>query len=172
MSWKEIEGFNEYYVNEKGQILSLKGKTPRILKQNIVANGYLGVSLCKDGKTYSKRVHILVAKAFLENSENLEQVNHKDEDKTNNSVDNLEWCTAKYNANYGHRNDKISESLTGIERPYQYRAIIQRDKEGHLLMIYRSIKEATEAGYTEAGISNCCRNRLKTHRGYIWEYVA
>lgn len=118
--WKDIPGFeNIYQVSNIGNVKTLdkyvnssiknnnkvKRKT-KILKQ-YNKNGYLQVSLSKENKRYYFGVHRLVAMAFLPNTNNLPQVNHKDENKLNNKVDNLEWCSAKYNCNYGTRNSKI-----------------------------------------------------------------
>lgn len=106
---KEYEGYYEVsnlgrvrsidrYVNTKGD--SKRIRNGRVLK-GILHNEYVWVTLSKDNLKSKKRVHRIVAEAFLPNPDNLPQVNHKDEDKTNNNVDNLEWCTAKYNMNYG-----------------------------------------------------------------------
>ena len=75
--------------------------------------GYLQVHLSKNGKHYAKSIHRLVAQTFIPNPNNYSQVNHKDEKRDNNNVENLEWCNCKYNNNYGNRNKKISESISG-----------------------------------------------------------
>lgn len=111
--WKPIKDFNGYEVSNTGQVRSTnyrgKGVT-RILKTSPdKMTGYMKVALIKDGKTKPKTVHRLVADAFIENPNNYPCVNHKDEDKTNNHVTNLEWCTHKYNANYGTRNERAGE---------------------------------------------------------------
>ena len=80
----------------------------RILSQSFAGCGYKSVMLSKDGCVKRHNVHRLVAQAFIPNPNNLPEINHLDEDKTNNCVDNLEWCTPKYNSNYGNRNKKIS----------------------------------------------------------------
>lgn len=110
MEWKIIDGFTDYRVSENGDVYSTKRN--KILRQHERKN-YLGVYLyAKDNRQY-KLVHRLVANAFIPNPNNLPQINHKDENSLNNCVDNLEWCTAKYNCNYGTHIEKIRERMKG-----------------------------------------------------------
>ena len=126
--WRPIEGYEGLYeVSSYGRVRSLdryiknghssyrlhKGKVISLLKGEY---GYIQVNLYYNGKNYKKYVHRLVAQAFIPNPNNLPQVNHLDEDKTNNRVENLEWCDAKYNINYGSRKDKARE--TAIKNGY------------------------------------------------------
>ena len=95
----------------------------RILKPRISkSTGYVRVELCKNGSHKTCNIHRLVALVFLPNPNNYPEVNHKDEDKTNNALDNLEWCTPEYNKNYGTRNTRISEyrktNQFGTDNPY------------------------------------------------------
>lgn len=117
--WKDVKGFEGYYeVSNLGRVRSvdrvifdnvrkcdrlLKG---RILKKRYHTGGYNVVAFCKEHIIVNKFVHRLVAEAFIPNLDNLPLVNHKDEDKTNNCVDNLEWCDAKYNNDYGTRKER------------------------------------------------------------------
>ena len=132
--WRPIEGYEGLYeVSNTGQIRSLdmylkcKGKSYRLQKGKVLSpskntDGYLQVGLCCNGKYKKCLVHRLVAQVFLPNPDNLPEVNHLDEDKTNNRVENLEWCDRKYNLNYGSRQDKVRESKlksgywTGLSR--------------------------------------------------------
>ena len=115
--WKAIAGYEGLYeVSNLGRIKSLSRidsrgykRNEKILKLNKDSGGYLKVSLYKNGKPKQYNVHRLVAIAFIPNPDNLPEVNHKDENRINNYVDNLEWCNRKYNCNYGARNSKISE---------------------------------------------------------------
>ena len=107
MIWKAINNFPGYYISNTGEVKSTKyqGQFKRkssdgLLKQRTYKSGYKYVNLYKDGHMHSIKVHRLVAQAFLDNPNNLPQVNHKDENKANNDVANLEWCTAKYNMSY------------------------------------------------------------------------
>ena len=99
--WKPIKGYESLYeVSNLGRVKSLKWGKERILRTDKSNNGYLRVVLCKDGKKKKYLVHRLVCESFLPNSNNLPEVNHKDENKTNNKVDNLEWCDRTYNNRY------------------------------------------------------------------------
>ena len=122
--WKDIKDFEGLYqVSNLGKVKRIKSiivdisqggvrtrEIPeRLLKQSFVGCGYCSVMLSKKGKVRRFNVHRLVAEAFIPNPSNLPEINHKDENKTNNREDNLEWCTPKYNANYGNRNSLISK---------------------------------------------------------------
>lgn len=168
--WKDIEGYEGLYqVSNLGRVKSLEryiydtiGRKQyvkeRILKQYTV-KGYKQVSLLFSNKHKRKMVHRLVAEAFLPNPNNLPQVNHKDECKTNNYVENLEWCDASYNINYGTRNQKISK------------VVLQFTKEGDLIAIYPSTREAErQTQILHSAISACCKGRLKTSGKYVWKY--
>jgi len=106
--WVDIEGYEgQYQVSNTGYVKSVKRN--RILKATNV-HGYLQISLSDHGQIKKRLIHRLVAETFIPNLENFPQVNHKDENTMNNSVENLEWCTVKYNNNYGSRNSRISSS--------------------------------------------------------------
>ena len=104
--WKDIKGYEGIYqISNKGRVKSLHYGKEKILSGTPIKGGYLFINLSKNGKTKPFYIHRLVAQAFLPNPDNLPDVNHKDEDKTNNYVENLEWCSRKYNINYGNRNE-------------------------------------------------------------------
>ena len=123
--WKDIEGYEGIYqVSNKGRVKSLKRKicsnsnnhkyntlSEKLLKLS-GGGKYIQVILCKDGKTSAKLVHRLVAQAFIPNPNNLPCVNHKDENKKNNDVRNLEWCTYKYNNEYNGRIEKCKDKIS------------------------------------------------------------
>lgn len=104
----------------------------------------------------------MVALAFIPNLNNSPLVNHKDENVSNNTVDNLEWCTHKYNSNYGTRNKRISESLS--------KKVCQYTLDNKLIKVWNSSKERTNCGFDNAHVLECCRGKRKTHKGYKWSY--
>lgn len=121
--WSPIEGFNGYYwISDRGRVKSLKSsKEEKIVSTKVSKTGYEIVTLYNgDGTRTDYRVHRLVALAFIPNPKNLPQVNHKDEDKENNYVDNLEWCDSKYNNNYGTRIDRAISNTNYRERSKKF----------------------------------------------------
>ena len=171
--WKDIKGYEgKYQVSNYGIVKSLNyrrtGKE-QLLKPALQTTGYFSVMLCKPLKRF--QIHRLVAEAFIPNPDNLPQVNHKDEDKTNNHADNLEWCTNKYNSNYGTRVKRICESLS--KKVYQYTL------DGELVKEWKSTKECGRNGFNQQSIVKCCKGgyfhnnkwvNITQHKGYKWSY--
>ena len=161
--WKPIKDFEEKYaISNYGKIKNIK--TNKILKEKKNKRGYLYIGLFKNKKQYAFRINRLVAQAFIPNPNNYPQVNHKDENKLNNCVNNLEWCTAKYNANYGNRNKKLKGYFPSVK-------IIQYDLQNNFIKEWESMKIASKKlNICRTNISECCRNLRKTAGGYIWKY--
>lgn len=188
--WRPICGYEGLYeVSNLGRVKSLDynhTKQEKILRQVKMKNGYLYVNLYKNTKMKLCRIHKLVANAFLENPNGYTCVNHKDEDKTNNCVDNLEWCNQKYNVNFGTgikrrvtntdykaRTNKIDYKAISEKQkndPNKSKTVYQYDKQGNLIKIWESANECKRNGFNQGHISACCRGELKSHRGYIWSY--
>lgn len=159
-NWKNVAGYEGLYqVSDLGRVKSLKYGKVRILKPQPDGDGYPYVTLCREGKRKLIHIHRLVAKAFIPNPLNLPVVNHKDENPKNNTVDNLEWCTVKYNNNYGTCKARRSK------------VVLQYDKSGNLVREWPSTKEVQrQTGFAQSNISNCCRGKYKSSHGYIWRF--
>ena len=169
-TWKAIAGYEGLYeVSDMGRVKSLKFGKERILKPEKNNCGYLQVVLYKDGQKKIPSVHRLVAKAFIPNPNNLETVNHKDEDKTNNEISNLEWMSIKDNNNYGTRSKRASE--TQINDKNKSKVVQMFDRQGNLLKTFPSTNEAERVtGIYKSCISECCNGKKKSAGGYIWRY--
>lgn len=173
--WKDVKGYEGYYqVSNLGKVRSLdrvdtlgyhrKGK---VLTDNSDKDGYHQVGLFQGGKGKACKVHRLVAQAFLENPDNLPQVNHKDEDKTNNVVSNLEWCTAAYNMNYGTRNERARKAITRT----QGKPVYVIPSSGHHYYFDSLAKAAVLLGLSEGAVSSCLNGKLKHHHGFTFEWA-
>lgn len=169
--WKPVTGYEGCYeVSNLGRIKSLaRHSTPtRIVKAVIDKYGYLRITLCKNSKCRNVLVHRLVAMEFVENLDGKPQVNHKDENKTNNVADNLEWVTCLENNNYGTRNVRVSKS----KRNKNCKKILQLDMEGNIIKEWVSISEVyRQFGYDTGLLSKCCKGMKKSAYGYLWTYV-
>lgn len=162
--WRPVPEFeNLYEVSSSGEVRSLCKRYRneiRLLKQGVGSKGYLNVTLCAGGKQKTVNVHRLVASVFLPNPDNLPCVNHKDENKTNNKVENLEWCSYYYNNTYGERLTKSALKRgipvicieTGVKYPSAYAA--------HRM-----------TGITQSKICLCCHGKAKTAGGYHWAFI-
>ena len=187
--FKDIEGYEgSYQVSNEGRVKSLKFGKERVLRPTVDEYGYLRVGLYIGRNKKTRRVHRLVAQAFIENPDNLPEINHKDENKANNNVENLEWCTSKYNCNYGSYNQKLSEAHKGKPNPWATKALTNRSdqsipvdmlsKQGEFLRNFPSESEAIrflrENGFPKASfvnISKCCKSQRNTAYGHKWRYT-
>lgn len=143
-----IKDFPEYAVDMLGNVYSFKYGKTRVMKANPTLKGYLQVSLALNGKLYPRRVHRLVAEAFIPNPNNLPQVNHKDGNKLNNSVENLEWCTNSYNLHHsweqGLREDVRNKARETINKVRVSKPVEMVDFEsGNVLATFDSGKDAS-----------------------------
>jgi len=174
--WKDIVGYEgKYQISSLGNIRSLRyngGNHIRNLVPNDNGHGYLSIALCDgEGKRKLFYIHRLVADAFLDNTDNLPQVNHLDHDRKNNSVDNLEWCSVRDNLLYGTTHSRSVETLRAT---YPSRkAVAQYDSLGNLVEIYGSAREAArKTGLNSSSISRCCNNKMKTTGGYGFAFYS
>ena len=173
--WKAVSGYEGLYVvNSCGVVKSLGrsltrkdgrsyNREERVLTQHTDTKGYMKVHLCKDGKPKNAFVHRLVAQAFIPNPDNLPQVNHINEDKSDNRVENLEWVTCRENVNHG----------TGIFRNAIARSVpVVRISQDGGTKWFRSASHAAKVMHiVSQGIQNCCAHRQRTYKGYQWEYA-
>lgn len=156
MEFKIITGHPDYLVSKLGEIFSLKSN--RNLKPYKTSKGYLQVRL-DGGKTF--HVHRLVAEAFIPNPENYPQINHINEDKTDNRVENLEWCNQSYNMGHGTGNNRRSSTLKG-----------RKTMDGKEVARWESTMEVERTlGFKNTNIGACCNGRMKRAYGFIWRYI-
>lgn len=172
--WKEIENYEGLYqVSNMGRVKSLNyGHTgeERILKQGRCGK-YLKVELSKNRRLKAITVHRLVATAFIPNPDNLPCINHKDENPFNNAANNLEWCTYKYNNNYGTRTQRASEAKRGKYNTKVSKPVLQFTKQGEFIKEHPSTMEAQrQTRVLNGNISLCCSGRRKSAGGFIWKY--
>lgn len=199
--WRDVVGYEGYYmVSNMGRVKSVERMRwsgingggyvtvqERILKLCDKGQGYLSVNLYKDGKRKQYSVHRLVGQAFIPNPNNLPIINHKDENPKNNNVDNLEWCTQKYNINYGTHNKRMAEKLRGrkhseehnrkvaerlTNNPKTSKAVFSVDKVTGEIKEFPSAHEAErQTGIAQSDICRCLKGRRKSIGGFYWHYV-
>ena len=166
--WKPIENFNNYEISNLGNVRNIT--TGKALKGFDDGWGYLQVRLYKAGKGYTKFIHRLVAENFIPNPENYLCVNHRDEDKVNNAVSNLEWCSHEYNNNYGTRNERIGEAMLGEKNHKAKKVKCIETNE-----IFNSTADAARKyGLERCAVSNAANPNNTYHKkaaGFTWCYI-
>ena len=178
--WRPIQGYEELYeVSSEGRIRSLsrivkcrngvRFHKGRVLKPEKVRSGYLQVCLNKDGKQKLFSVHLLVWESFNGKSPEGMEINHIDEDKSNNSLENLNLMTHKENVNWGTGNER--RSTNHINHKSLSKAVVQYDIQGNLIAEYPSQHEAErKLGIAQTSICSALNGRLKTAGGFKWKY--
>lgn len=177
----DIKGFENYQVTDDGRIWSKKSK--RYLIPTKSPDGYLRVKLCYgDGRYKNVFVHRIVGKMFVPNPDNLPQINHKDECKTNNTVENIEWCSVQYNNTYNDRHIRCAKKVKDSNTIRSGKPVEQIDiTSGEVIATYPSVWEASRStGFVKQGIMIACHggqmkkgkwvNTLQ-YKGYIWRYA-
>lgn len=162
--------FSNYEVYEDGHIWSKKRK--KFLKPSTTRDGYQTVNLYdNEGKLHFERLHKVIYFAVngLWEYPNGMQINHKDEEKTNNHISNLELVTPKQNINWGTRNARASK--TNTNHPDKSKRVGAYDKNGELVMVFPSTAEAGRQGFNQGNVAACCRGKLKHHNGFSWRYL-
>ena len=174
--WKPIKGYEGLYeISNWGRVKSLNyrksGKAELMIPVDN-GNGYLFVNLWKNGEYEQILIHRLVATHFIENPENKPEVNHKDENKENNSVENLEWIWHKDNINHGTRNKRAGVKLKEILKNGKLsKKVLQFTLDGVLIREWPSTMECGRNGYNFSHIAACCRGERKSAYGFKWCYA-
>lgn len=177
---KPIPNYENYLVDENGNVFSKN--IGRYLKQRINEKGYKYVTLYKNDIRRKWFIHRCVACAFLPNPLNLPQVNHKDENKQNNHLSNLEWCDNSYNQMYGNARKNRIEKIIGRKVPDDTKRkialnqpsrkeVAQYDLNNNLVKIWESQTEAGRNGFNQTKIGKCCLKKQNTHKGYKWRFL-
>lgn len=173
--WKDIkEYYGLYQVSNIGNVKSLnyrRSGEEKILRPMVDRGGYLQVELWRNGKCKRLLVHRLVLMTFapIDNMKKLE-VNHKDENKKNNNLDNLEWCDKSYNNNYGSRTQRSAQSRSI--------PVVQLDPTTNKVVnVYCSAREAEKQGFNQSNITQCCKNKFSRqgnniYKDYKWRYMS
>lgn len=169
--WRPVVGAeSRYLVSNFGRVKSLPTKRRRWVKilHQANVNEYLSVLIYgDDGRRKMQFVHRLVATAFIPNPYNFPYINHRDEDKSNNKVINLEWCTPKYNTNYGYARERCSKAMTPYKRPVDKYTL-----DGEFVCTVPSISEAApyQDDCTMRHIWDCCNGGRRSVRGFVYRY--
>lgn len=166
---RDIPGYEGLYkATTNGDIISVK-KNKVMCAYVDNRSGYVQLCLRKNKKDKRYYVHTLIMLTFVGPKPIGMDINHKDENKQNNSLSNLEYCTRSYNINYGNRNQKVSLAL--MYHPNKIKPVLQFTKDGKLIKRWPSASQIErELGYFQAAISSCCVGKTKTSYGYIWHY--
>ena len=173
--WRDVVGYEGLYqVSDQGRVKSLERKVPkwdgertvkeRILKPAPTKYGYLQLNLYAGGKQKALTVHRLVCEAFHENPDNKQEVNHINENKTDNRACNLEWCTRTENCNHGSRNERVAKA--------QSKPVAQYAQDGELIKVWPSTMEVgRQTGFSQGYISLAANGKHKQACGFIWKYI-
>lgn len=168
----KLKDFGDYYVSKSGNVYSKKSK--KILKPQLHRQGYLLLSLYNGKKFITKTIHRLVAQQFISNPNSKSQINHINGDKSDNKVENLEWCTNGENQKHAYKYlNKINCNKNKFGKlHHNSKKIKQLDLNGNLIKIWDSMSDINrELNLSKGRIYDACNKITKTSRGFIWEYL-
>lgn len=161
MTFKKFRDF-DYEVNTNGIVRRIK--TKKELKQGDIY-GYKNICLSKNGKHYFFRVHRIVAELFIPNTNNHPQINHKNGIKSDNRVENIEWCSPSYNVTHSYKELNRTRIKSDVN------SVLMYDSNGNLLNEFISLSSCAKIlNLSKGNISQCCNNKRKTVGGYIFKY--
>lgn len=178
--WRDIKGYEGLYkISSLGRVLSLQrtfytGVNNRvctihdtIMSPSKTKKGYLRITLYKNGVPKGFQIHRLVAEAFIPNPNNFPEVNHKNEIKDDNKLNNLEWCTSKYNTEYTKAYiHSLPKAVDKVKRK-----VIQMNLAGEFIKEWESASEAARfLGVSQSSISLCCRGKRNKCKNYKWKF--
>jgi len=160
--WADVKGFEGLYqVSNKGRLRNNYGKSLRPADNGY---GYLRFNLSKGKNNYSTiYLHRAIAQAFIPNPNNYPEVNHIDENKRNNNLENLEWCSIKYNRMWGTRNERTSE--------HKKQKIVGISLDGSQVIEFDGVVDSVKRGFNKSAISNCLQGLSKSSGGYVWTHA-
>ena len=174
--WKPIKNYEDYYeINNYGVVRRIKydnignlyqHQLPNYIKPRYDKDGYMRYDLSLNNKVKRYMAHRLVADVFIPNPNNLPCVNHKDGNKKNNYVDNLEWCSVRHNNIHALKTGLRNMKNNKLSKPVE-----QYDLNNNLMMVFKSANDASRIlNISQGHISECCRGEIKNYKGYIWKY--
>ncbi|WP_288638854.1 NUMOD4 domain-containing protein [uncultured Lentilactobacillus sp.] len=186
--WKDIPNYEGLYeasslgrIRSRNRTIDNRKYSGKIIKPQNNGHGYYHVTLAANKKHSQFYVHRLVALTFLPNPSELPEVNHIDENPANNCVDNLEWCTAKYNSNYGNHGQHVSEGSKKSIRKRQAcvqngmktaKPVVQMKMDGTEIKVWPSMGMAAKMGnFNRCNIQKCCIGEYYQHKGFRWKFV-
>lgn len=185
--WRTVPNWDCYEISNLGRVkgkrrVIRKGKNeyvrePKLLKPQKDKHGYYYIWLKQDGRRKNAKVHRLVCEAFVPNHEGKPCVNHKDNNPSNNKVENLEWVTMQENTDWMikqgrfKRNKHWLDKLHETQRDRFYKGVKGTDVKTGNVIVFESVNSVAKKGFQPSCVSNCCNGKRATHKGYKWEFV-
>ena len=168
MKWKILKENDNYMINKKGEVKRIK--TNKMLKLGKIKNGYYTYNLCKNGKQKTYLVHRLVANNFIPNIYGYNEINHKDGDKSNNNVNNLEWCSRSHNLKEAYK--LRLKSVPRSEKNVNSKKVLEYNLINGEIKVWNCFKDIErEKGYSTGALHYACQKPSRIYKSSHWEYV-